>query len=89
MTRESLVGGLDVDLAKLFIVSHVDVLPAAAAAAIEIEGVGPIGITMSPARGKKCGRCWQYREEVVEDGGLCARCDEVVANLDVAEAPTV
>ena len=88
VTREAIIGGLDVDLAKVFIVSHVDFEPSAATATIEIEDVGPIGITMSPARGKKCGRCWQYREEVVEDGGLCARCDDVVANLVVAEAPT-
>jgi isoleucyl-tRNA synthetase len=88
ITREALTGGLNVDLAKLFIVSHVDLIPAAADTSIEIEGLGPIGITMSPARGKKCGRCWQYREEVVEEGGLCARCDEVVVNLVVAEAPT-
>jgi isoleucyl-tRNA synthetase len=88
ITPEALTGGLDVDLARLFIVSHVDIVPGACNLTIEIEGLGPIGITMSPARGKKCGRCWQYREEVVEDGGLCARCDEVVANLEGPEAPT-
>jgi isoleucyl-tRNA synthetase len=27
---------------------------------------------------KKCGRCWRLLPEVREDGGLCARCDEVV-----------
>ncbi len=26
----------------------------------------------------KCGRCWRHRPEVTEEGGLCARCDEVV-----------
>ncbi|HXH40445.1 MAG TPA: class I tRNA ligase family protein, partial [Thermoanaerobaculia bacterium] len=88
VTREAITGSLDVDLAKLFIVSHVDFLPAAAGTAIEVEGIGPIGITMAPARGKKCGRCWQYREEVAEEGGLCARCDEVVEGLSIPEAPT-
>jgi isoleucyl-tRNA synthetase len=78
-----------VNLAKVFIVSHVDFVPTPAPYTIEIEGLGAIGITMSPARGKKCGRCWQYREEVAEDGGLCARCDEVVVNLVVPEQPTV
>ncbi|HEX7832449.1 MAG TPA: isoleucine--tRNA ligase [Thermoanaerobaculia bacterium] len=79
-----------VDLAKLFIVSHVDVKPADASAAgvVEIEGLGSIGITWSPARGGKCGRCWQYREEVVEEGGLCARCQKVVDELAPAEVPT-
>jgi isoleucyl-tRNA synthetase len=83
LTRESLTGGLDVDLAKVFIVSHVDFVPDLG------RGVGVPNITVGPARGKKCGRCWQYREEVVDDGGLCARCDEVVAGLDVPEQPTV
>jgi isoleucyl-tRNA synthetase len=89
VTREAIVGGLTIDLAKVFIVSHVDFSSAPADSTIDIEGVGPIGISMSPARGKKCGRCWQYREEVLEDGGLCARCDEVVATLEVPEQPTV
>jgi isoleucyl-tRNA synthetase len=26
----------------------------------------------------KCGRCWRHLPEVREDGGLCARCDEVL-----------
>ena len=26
----------------------------------------------------KCGRCWRHLPEVAEDGGLCARCEEVV-----------
>jgi isoleucyl-tRNA synthetase len=78
-----------IDLAKLFIVSHVDVAPAGDAAdAVEIEGFGRIGITWSPARGKKCGRCWQYREEVAEDGGVCARCQRVIDSLAPAEVPT-
>jgi isoleucyl-tRNA synthetase len=88
VTYESLVGDLRVDLAKVFIVSHVDFKPGLGGL-VDVEGVGRIAVTSSPARGKKCGRCWQYREEVVEDGGLCARCDEVVANLEVPEQPTV
>jgi isoleucyl-tRNA synthetase len=77
IAREQLLGDLNVDLAKFFIVSHVDFVDGAAE-----------DITMSPARGKKCGRCWQYREEVVEEGGLCKRCEDVVASLAVPEAPT-
>jgi isoleucyl-tRNA synthetase len=26
----------------------------------------------------KCGRCWRLLPEVTEDGGLCARCEDVV-----------
>jgi isoleucyl-tRNA synthetase len=28
---------------------------------------------------EKCGRCWRHLPEVVDDGGLCARCTQVVA----------
>jgi isoleucyl-tRNA synthetase len=66
-----------IDLAKLFIVSHVDVKPG------EAEP-----ITWTKARGQKCGRCWQYREEVVVEGDLCARCQKVVDELAPAEMPT-
>ena len=84
------VEDLGVDLAKLFIVSHVDLRPADDSIVdhVEVEGLGRIGIAWSPARGKKCGRCWQYREEVVDDGGLCARCRKVVDELAPPEMPT-
>ncbi|HEY4639834.1 MAG TPA: isoleucine--tRNA ligase [Thermoanaerobaculia bacterium] len=75
-----------VDLAKLFIVSHVDIEPGAGD--IEIEGLGKVAIAMKPARGKKCGRCWNYREEVANDGELCARCTDIVAALSPGETPT-
>ena len=79
-----------IDLAKLFIVSHVDVVPAndGVADVVDIEGFGRVGITMTMARGKKCGRCWQYREEVLDDGGLCARCQRVIDSLAPPEVPT-
>jgi isoleucyl-tRNA synthetase len=80
----------NVDLSKVFIVSHVDVRPASEAGAdvVEIEGLGKVGIGMTPARGHKCGRCWNYREEVANDGELCARCTEIVAGLSPGETPT-
>jgi len=34
----------------------------------------------------KCGRCWRLLPEVNEDGALCARCDDVVAHIDGAQA---
>jgi isoleucyl-tRNA synthetase len=91
MPEEDIFGKLDVDLAKLFIVSHADIKPLAGFAGplVEVRGLGNIGIEMSPARGTKCGRCWQYREEVREEGGLCARCEEVVAEMSLPDAPTV
>ncbi len=78
----------DMDLSKIFIVSHVDVRHEPPADGIEIEGLGKVGITMAKARGKKCGRCWHYREEVANDGELCARCADIVSGLSIAEAPT-
>jgi isoleucyl-tRNA synthetase len=86
-----LTGTAKVDLSKIFIVSHVDFAPAdeSVADAVEIDGVGRVGITTTAARGRKCGRCWLYREEVLSDGDLCERCDRVVATLAPSEAPTV
>ncbi len=81
----------EVGLAKLFIVSHVDVVAAGdtpVADAVEIEGFGRVGITWAPARGGKCGRCWQFREEVTQGGTLCARCQQVVDELAPSEMPT-
>ena len=74
------VPNVDVDLAKLLIVSHADIRPAR-------EG-GP-RVEWTPARGKKCGRCWQYREEVAGDGDLCERCQRVVDELAPPDMPTV
>jgi isoleucyl-tRNA synthetase len=87
---DDIFGKLNVDLAKLFIVSHADIRPLAEfnGTPVEVRGLGHIGIAMTPARGLKCGRCWQYREEVHAEGGLCARCEGVVATLAVPEAPT-
>ncbi|HET7435400.1 MAG TPA: isoleucine--tRNA ligase [Thermoanaerobaculia bacterium] len=87
----AVLGNATLDLAKLFIVSHVDIKPAddSIADAAEIEGAGRIGITMSLARGKKCGRCWQYREEVENEGEACARCRDVVDSMAIPEQPTV
>ena len=89
--QEDIFGKLDVDLANFFIVSHVDIKPLADFRGVltEVRGLGNLGIQMTPARGVKCGRCWQYREEVREEGGLCARCEDVVAGMALPDAPTV
>jgi isoleucyl-tRNA synthetase len=79
-----------IDLAKLFIVSNVDVLMAdeSVTDSVELEGFGRIGIAWTPARGKKCGRCWIYRAEVAAEGELCNRCQGVVDALAPREMPT-
>ena len=88
VTPQWLLGNLNIDLAKVFIVSHVNFDPALSGEEFEIDGQR-LGVQWSPARGKKCGRCWQYREEVAHDGGLCARCEEVIEGLAPPEAATV
>jgi isoleucyl-tRNA synthetase len=41
-------------------------------------------VTVRKSDDAKCGRCWRLLPEVPEDGGLCARCEDVVAQLDTA-----
>jgi len=77
LTRESLLGGIDADLARIFIVSHVDFRR------------GEPGVTSTKARGKKCGRCWNRREEVLHDGDPCARCQAILDTLAPPDEPTV
>jgi isoleucyl-tRNA synthetase len=35
-------------------------------------------LAVAKSENHKCGRCWRYLPEVVEDGDLCNRCDGVV-----------
>jgi isoleucyl-tRNA synthetase len=51
------------DLAELFIVSSVTAGDA-------------LGVTKTEKL--KCGRCWRYLPEVIDDGALCGRCEAVV-----------
>jgi isoleucyl-tRNA synthetase len=50
-------------LAELFIVSSVRKADA---------------LSVTKTHNHKCGRCWRLLPEVAEDGGLCARCEDVV-----------
>ncbi|MCX7285832.1 MAG: isoleucine--tRNA ligase [Novosphingobium sp.] len=43
-------------------------------------------VTVERSTDHKCGRCWRLLPEVVEDGALCARCDDVVAQIDAEVA---
>ena len=53
-------------LAELFIVSSV-------------RPGDVLGVTKTDNH--KCGRCWRHLPEVVDDGGLCSRCAEVVGEM--------
>jgi isoleucyl-tRNA synthetase len=75
MRREKIVGSSleveythtgdfgEVDLAEVFIVSAVH------------HGLETLA---TKTTNHKCGRCWRHLPEVVEDGALCGRCEDVV-----------
>jgi isoleucyl-tRNA synthetase len=57
------------------------------AIAADVRLVDPLGEFNGPVKvektaNHKCGRCWRHLPEVVEDGALCSRCDNVVASID-------
>ncbi|HSP35324.1 MAG TPA: class I tRNA ligase family protein, partial [Thermoanaerobaculia bacterium] len=87
----SLLGDVNVDLARIFIVSHVNFRPLSefGGVPLDVKGIGKAGVGMEKSRGKKCGRCWNYREEVTEDGYPCARCQAIMEKLAIPEEPTV
>ena len=60
-----LTGDKSVDLAEFYIVSEVELA----------EG-DELSVTVEPAHGEKCERCWNYRTGVI--GGLCPRCREAL-----------
>jgi isoleucyl-tRNA synthetase len=59
----------DADLAELFITAAVT------------RGDGD-AVRIRKTDDAKCGRCWRLLPEVTEDGALCDRCDDAVAQLD-------
>ncbi len=64
-------GVTDEQLAELFITATVT------------RGQGD-AVTVSKSHHHKCGRCWRLLPDVAEDGALCGRCDDVVAQMDAA-----
>ena len=64
-------GVSDEQLAELFITATVS------------RGQGD-GVIVAKTTHHKCGRCWRLLPDVAEEGGLCSRCDAVVAALDGA-----
>lgn len=66
------------NLKEIFIVSKVNVLEQQGG---EFKGEQPVGITVSPAGGKKCARCWSYSESVGQNSEhpkICDRCAKVL-----------
>ncbi|KQN04915.1 isoleucine--tRNA ligase [Sphingobium sp. Leaf26] len=66
----------DVTMGELLPVGDVDFAEVAIVARVTM-GEGD-GIVVTPSDWHKCGRCWRKLPEVVEDGTLCDRCDEVL-----------
>ncbi|MFK4004786.1 isoleucine--tRNA ligase [Qipengyuania sp. NPDC077563] len=64
-------GFSDDDLAELFIT-----------ASVTRGQVGEVSVTRTDEN--KCGRCWRLLPSVSEDGALCDRCEDVVAQMDAA-----
>ncbi len=64
-------GFTDEDLAELFITASVT------------RGQGN-AVTVSRTNENKCGRCWRLLPSVADDGALCDRCEDVVAEQDAA-----
>ncbi|MDC8753820.1 isoleucine--tRNA ligase [Erythrobacter sp. sf7] len=66
-------GVSDEQLAELFITATVT------------RGQGD-SVTVTKTSDQKCSRCWRHLPDVAQEGALCGRCDEVVAQLDAASA---
>ncbi len=78
------VEALAMDLREVFIVSKVELKPAAAAPAeaVACEGIAGAAVGVSRAPGAKCARCWLYSEELGASAAypdLCPRCAAVLA----------
>lgn len=83
--RELLDGFGVEELAKVFIVSEVEIGDSDAEAARFESG---LGIRVEKASGEKCERCWKYSPEVGHDpehSGLCPRCAEVVSTMPAVQ----
>lgn len=74
--RYAFLLGYRQDLAALFIVSQVELKPVTS-----LPQPDDFTVEVQPAQGRKCERCWNYRETVGGDAGhptLCDRCVEAV-----------
>ncbi|MGI5892214.1 MAG: isoleucine--tRNA ligase [Bacillota bacterium] len=80
----ALLNSLSADLAKIFIVSQVNIKSEPAPA--EASGNDDLRIVINVAKGQKCERCWIYSETVGEDKEhttLCSRCSAVIKNMQL------
>src|SRR4029077_19797691 len=72
-------------LPMLFIVSQVEVTPAAIPASTAAENLPELSVKIGRADGAKCERCWNYSVHVGENPRyptICERCSEAIAEID-------
>ena len=60
------------ELPHLFIVSQ---------CVLEAKADGELEISVEPAHGHKCARCWIYSEDIEAEGSVCPRCAAVLEKL--------
>ncbi len=73
------------DLAENFITSSATIEEGVAPeGAFSLEDVKGVAVITGLAGGDKCERCWVVSPEVTENGDLCHRCHEAVAEQDTA-----
>jgi isoleucyl-tRNA synthetase len=73
------------DLTTLLIVSQVEVEPYSASSGVE-SGLAGLKIRIDRASGAKCGRCWNYSEQVGKDEVYPEVCERCLAALHEIEA---
>ena len=76
----AILKSVEKDLATLLIVSQATLIEGVAGGA-EATGREDLKVTVLPAEGHKCERCWIYSDEVGTDSEhptLCKRCAEAV-----------
>ena len=74
-------------LPALFIVSQVEVEPAAPNGAVQSESLPGLAIKIERADGAKCERCWNYSTHVGENHRyptVCERCTQALAEIESA-----
>ncbi|MBO9498787.1 MAG: isoleucine--tRNA ligase [Novosphingobium sp.] len=76
---EILISGR-VELSLIDVTSHVSTFREGGDKYTSWEGARVDNISLTDLH--KCGRCWRHLPEVVEDGDLCSRCDNVVAAME-------
>ncbi|EWH09003.1 isoleucyl-tRNA ligase [Catenovulum agarivorans DS-2] len=80
----ALLAKLEDELRFVLITSKADIQPLAQATDAADTEIAGLKITIEPSKGKKCDRCWHYRETVGQIAEHPTLCDRCVTNIDGA-----